>query len=926
MDFGGNTRLTLPNLSYTSREFISIYEDLIKAIPNFTKEWEPKDESDPGVVLLKMMSMLGDMLSYNLDKQALEAFPRTVLQRANAQQIFRLVGYKMHWWRSAQVDIRITNTNSFPITIGRYNVFTTKNNEITYTNLNQLEVPGGSTGIGSYRAQLVQGTPVTPLMNTDITPDFYNQDWHEVYDYNIHVNELKNNRLYLKFNNIDETSITLIDNDELPFAVNEWKQVENINTSETLDKVFEFDVDEDNMPFIQFPNYWNEKYIITRFKLFCVLSNGKDGEIEENSLTRVDGRRCYVNQNNVNINQALDQVALFNTPSTYGFNPETCTEARQEAEKYINTIDTLVVLRDFEKAVLRLESIANVRATDIQIDPYAEEMTNNQINLWVVRKNDYNNLGSSYIYEARLNETVDQLFKENLVGELASKKLMPYSIHVNLENRIEWIDWSVRGEIFLRKPINIDQNHDLMVRINNNLKNRFNTETLDFNEPINYMDVIETIMKTDKIIWHVDLSSSAIEYSKVKRSNKGNPTGLTIINKYRIYDDGVYSNYYTNSISCATIETIIDENGKQIRQVTHLGDGTVVPGGSGFSKNAGNRIIREDGNPVVIGLDLGDPHNPREYEIYNRRIWDWTGLEPCDTNRFIDTSTYPYKIMIDNNDGTFTETPYTLEFDSRMYLPDGSDANRKLKDNYRQIDSLNNLTLSDILTDDEIQALIPQEKQDLLNENKLREVWDIIDTQYDDWTGQTIDKLTGQIFVRRGTKWYSSNRTYDETTGEILDSFGDVLYNEDGYIMREPVALTEVTGEHIQTFDVEDGQVEFNFFLGQDAIGNALLDDVGNIINAYPIKPYSLFIWINGDREMLSDTGSGRIQGTPGILNGSGSIDYETGQVSFTLNMVPEQPLKILYAINKLAYTNYLTFNPAELFVRPEYIRNENRK
>ena len=96
MNRDNNTMLTSPNLSYTSRDFTSIYDELLKSIPLLTKDWDPKDENDPGLVLLKLISMTGDMLSYSQDKQALEAFPRTVLQRSNAQQIFRLIGYKMH--------------------------------------------------------------------------------------------------------------------------------------------------------------------------------------------------------------------------------------------------------------------------------------------------------------------------------------------------------------------------------------------------------------------------------------------------------------------------------------------------------------------------------------------------------------------------------------------------------------------------------------------------------------------------------------------------------------------------------------------------------------------------------------------------------------------------------------------------------------
>ena len=112
--------------------------------------------------------MIGDMLSYNLDKNALEVFPRTVLQRENAQQIFRLIGYKMHWWRSAQVEASFTNANSFPVYIGKYNVFTTTDGNVSYTNLNTISIPGGTYGQTSYKTTLIQGTPVTPILNSNI--------------------------------------------------------------------------------------------------------------------------------------------------------------------------------------------------------------------------------------------------------------------------------------------------------------------------------------------------------------------------------------------------------------------------------------------------------------------------------------------------------------------------------------------------------------------------------------------------------------------------------------------------------------------------------------------------------------------------------------------------------------------------------------
>jgi len=980
VNYQNNEMLTAPNLSYTSRDFSSIFDELINSIPYLTNEWEPKDENDPGVVLLKMLSMLGDNLSYNLDKAALEAFPRTVLQRANAQQIYRLLAYKMHWWRSAQTEVKVINSNPFGFVIDRYNTWGTKNG-ITYTNINpcnivsnSMESSGSSSAINKY--ELIQGIPVTPGLRGSIKPEDYNAEWHESYDYNVMASDVLNDKLYLKYTNIDESSITLIDNDEKAFALNEWKQVKNINTTENLDKVFEFDVDEEGQCYIQLPSYWKTKYVITKFKIFFVLSDGQNGEIEENTLININSQKVWSPENNVNINTALNQVTLYNTPSTYGFAPQTCTEARIDAEKYINTIDTLVTLKDFEKATMRIDDIANVIATDIQSDPYGEEMSNYQINLWIVRKSNFNNLGSSYIYAQQNDPIVDDLFKEDIVGELSSYKLMPYSLKVNLENQINWIDWSIRGQVFLRKPISIDKNYDLMVRINDNLKNRFNCETLDFNEPINYMDVIETVMKTDKNIYHVDLETANIEYSKVRRSKRGKPTGVKIKNKYMIYNGShEYTGYYMTSLGCTDIEInhlnqFTDEynniyNGTSeepgylqgndsddiLQTTTVLTPGTVNPGGSGFGKNMGNKIVREDGSGIVIGLNLGDPHNPYEYEIYNKRIWDWTGVVPHDTGYVINTSVQPYKIQKEvDNAGTITleDTEYTLEFDSRMYLPDGSDSNRYLKDSIPCVlDSEGKPIIIPGVTD----IIIPQLLDNYISPcictcdgtctcdvavtnivNAVpREVWYIYERVYETWTDQLIDKLTGLMFFKRGDSWYPCNRMYDPTTGDILDNFGDIEYAEGMSIQRDPACLEDVTGEYIQTYDIIDPVtkkelIEFEFFLGQDINKLPLNDSKGAVIEAYPIKPYSVYIYINGDEEILSDTGSGRIQGTPGVLNGFGNIDYSTGWVKFKLNEIPKAPLKIMYRVNKLTYANYITFDTNTFFVRPEYVKTEYRR
>lgn len=102
-------------LKYTSKDYNSIYADLVGAIPSITDLWTNTEDGDPGIVLVKLMSALGDMLSYNMDKQALEYYSPTVTQRKNAAKLFSLIGYKMHWYQSATNRISITNTIPVPI-------------------------------------------------------------------------------------------------------------------------------------------------------------------------------------------------------------------------------------------------------------------------------------------------------------------------------------------------------------------------------------------------------------------------------------------------------------------------------------------------------------------------------------------------------------------------------------------------------------------------------------------------------------------------------------------------------------------------------------------------------------------------------------------------------------------------------------------
>lgn len=356
---------TAQKISYTSKDYTNILEELIESIPSISKKWQTTDENDPGMVLVKLMSILGDMLFYNLDIQSLEVYPNTVIQRKNAASIFKLIGYKMKWYRSAVLKCNIVNTYTSSATIPRFCTFTTDNN-ITYCTFKQYELESNTTNNGfESLIDLVQGIPITPVRATTNPYPDNGKAWHTIYDYNYTSNDVIDNRIYLDYANIDQDHIIIIDNNG-----DEWALKDNIYLTRDIGKFFEFGVDVNDRPYVELIDYW-QNYNVTKFKIFYIRSMGVDGQIFANTLKNITGNvwaktGVGTEQTVYNVNNFINFTHF---DSSFGYNPETPNEARKNSVVYQNTMDTLITLADFERATLREMGVANVRATDLTNDP-----------------------------------------------------------------------------------------------------------------------------------------------------------------------------------------------------------------------------------------------------------------------------------------------------------------------------------------------------------------------------------------------------------------------------------------------------------------------------------------------------------------------------------------------------------------------------
>ena len=68
-------------ISYTSRDYNTILEECKALCRNLTENWNPEADSDPGVVILKVLASCADILGVNTDWLANEVFAPSVSQR-----------------------------------------------------------------------------------------------------------------------------------------------------------------------------------------------------------------------------------------------------------------------------------------------------------------------------------------------------------------------------------------------------------------------------------------------------------------------------------------------------------------------------------------------------------------------------------------------------------------------------------------------------------------------------------------------------------------------------------------------------------------------------------------------------------------------------------------------------------------------------
>lgn len=333
-------------LSYTNLDFSSIYTEVLDMTKQLTKDWDPSisDESDPGVILVKLSALLADKCNYNIDKSILEAFPLSVTQDSNARQLYEQLGYYMHWYKAATVPVLLrwkqTSLDEEFYTIPKFSTVTDDNSNVVYT---LVGTRGESDVVVSDGILYLDKNKTLEMIAYEGIPTSYTFNGTNVITPNM-VDS--NNRLYLSTSYAFENGIFIKNTNQDNYS--EWIRVDNLYEYSYNVHRYKFGYDgASNLCYLEFPDNYAELFgegieityltfsadtpfsnITTNYlsKFFTPLNVGTDNEI---GLTK-------------------DVVEISNSEISVGHaDKEGLNEAYKNYKKTVGTFKTLITLRDY---------------------------------------------------------------------------------------------------------------------------------------------------------------------------------------------------------------------------------------------------------------------------------------------------------------------------------------------------------------------------------------------------------------------------------------------------------------------------------------------------------------------------------------------------------------------------------------------------
>ena len=511
--------LQISNKSYTNKDFEAVYTELLTYAEKLSKRFSPvnSNESDPFVVLLKLVAFVTDKVNYNVDKNILEAFMVSCTQEKSMRELCDMLGYHMHYYEAATTEVifkyKFTGAEGdSDIKIPKFSTVTDGNN-IQYVTIQDAYIKT-STGV-SESTPVIQGKRKTfTVLGSD----------------KILLENINNNKLYFPELYVAQNGTFVSDKSD-----ETWQIVDNLNIQQYGSKVYKFGFDTMiNQPYLEFPD-WIAEIIGSGLSIDYIVTEGVSGNVGVKELTTV----VRLSKDADDKIKDSDIIVVNSSAATNGKNIETIDEAYEGFKKTIGTFETLVTCRDYANYIYKNmpKQVSNIQVADrrsdinyalnvVEYDDYGSTVKS-ESNIRGINANDL----CLYPLKPLTNNTytglkyVDNSGKEVFVTGGYDDAYRPLSNITPIKNRLEdsktishdykelktndlyYIkdNYELSAVISTSYKVNVLEQLDIKYNIKNALIKEFNSRTLDWGEEIPFDKLIEVMMNADNRITNISL-------------------------------------------------------------------------------------------------------------------------------------------------------------------------------------------------------------------------------------------------------------------------------------------------------------------------------------------------------------------------------------------------------------------------------------
>lgn len=532
------------NISMTNKDFQSIYPELLDLVKKLTNKWDPSlsNESDPGVLLLKLNALIADKNNYNIDKNVLECFPASVTQEGNARRLYDSLGYKMHWYRSAKTSVGFQLKDASAITTGfvtipQFTALTDSTTSIVYTTLDKVNLYTTAKELANnHYVDVIEGKVVDLTVNGNSAITLNNLD--------------ADLRLYFNEENVAENGIFIRKSGDNIWT--SWTKVDNILSHPLGQTVYEFGVlPNSNTCYIQFPE--DIASILdssNTFEVKYTLSNGTSGNIKANTLSSFVDNIEYTDTDN-NTTVMNDSIRFIQSVGTIdGSNPETVDEAYRNYKRTIGTFNTLITRKDYENYLYNAELDGNYLVSNCVVADRTNDLNyttkcqtwspnfNTEKTLITVKDgtpmlNAYNvviyalNSGNG-TYDSTFAPNTDgfvQTMLESLVSDIKAIEhdfLSPISLGQTADALYYLYKniYALTGQIVTYNKVSKIEAAEIERNVIDALEQNYNARMVDFGSEPDYNSLIETIQNADSRIKTIALNIPKYQINHVSAKSQ----------------------------------------------------------------------------------------------------------------------------------------------------------------------------------------------------------------------------------------------------------------------------------------------------------------------------------------------------------------------------------------------------------------------